>query len=94
MKRIKFQPMNDLVVIEKDKVKEKTSGGIILTNPKGQQEDPAYGHIVAVGSKVTDVNIGDRVMFSIFGGSPLDFEGQLYILMSELEIMGVMDEVE
>ena len=86
---INFQPMTNFVVIEQDKIEEKTQGGVILVNPK-VHETVVYGIVLAVGKEANEVEIGNRVMFTAFSGSPLKLNGKDYVLISEFEILGVV----
>jgi chaperonin GroES len=92
------RPLNDKVLIERAKADEKTKGGIIL--PDSSQEKPKEGKIVAVGQgRLNDqgerlpfqVKKGDRVLFKSYAGTDVKIDGNDYILMSEEEILAVVE---
>jgi chaperonin GroES len=92
------RPLNDKVLIERSKAEDKTKGGIIL--PEGSKEKPKEGKIVAVGQgRLSDkgerlpfqVKKGDRVLFKSYAGTDVKLDGKDYILMSEEEILAVIE---
>ncbi|MCA8912381.1 MAG: co-chaperone GroES [Planctomycetes bacterium] len=92
------RPLNDKVLIERAKAEDKTKGGIIL--PDSSKEKPKEGVIVAVGQgRITDqgervafqVKKGDRVLFKSYAGTDVKIDGKDYILMSEEEILAVVE---
>ena len=97
MSEFKIQPLADRVIVQPKLPDEKTSGGIIL--PDTAKEKPAEGTVVAVGSghfesgKLIDmsVKIGDNVIYSKYGGSEIKVEGSDYLIMSESDILGIVN---
>lgn len=97
--KIKIKPLADKVIVKTDDVAEsKTAGGIII--PDTAKEKPQKGEIVAIGPGRTDENgniipmnvkIGDKVLYSKYGGNELEFEGEKYLIMSESDIYAVFE---
>ncbi|MCA8937756.1 MAG: co-chaperone GroES [Planctomycetes bacterium] len=92
------RPLNDKVLIERAKADDKTKGGIIL--PDSSKEKPKEGKIVAVGQgRINDqgerqpfqVKKGDKVLFKSYAGTDVKIDGKDYILMSEEEILAVVE---
>jgi len=95
---MKIRPLNDRVLVKRLEEEEKTSGGIII--PDSAKEKPAEGEVVAVGEgKVKDsgerlamtVKVGDRVLFSKYGGTDVKLDGDDYLIMREDDILGVVE---
>ncbi len=93
-----IRPLNDRILVKRLEQEEKTAGGIII--PDSAQEKPAEGEIVAVGPgkmndagqrAAMDVNAGDRVLFSKYGGTDVKFDGQAFLIMREDDILGVLE---
>ena len=92
-----IKPLGDKVLVKPDDVSEsKTSGGIII--PDTAKEKPQKGKIAAVGPGRTDENgkiiklnvkVGDKVLYSKYGGNELEYEGEQYLIMSESDIYAV-----
>ncbi len=94
---MKFRPLHDRVLVEREESEEKTAGGIII--PDTAKEKPMQGKIVAVGSgardeqgKVTplDVKEGDTVLFGKWSGTEIKLDGTDYLIMKESDIMGIV----
>nr|WP_320011548.1 co-chaperone GroES [uncultured Desulfobulbus sp.] len=94
---MKIRPLNDRILVKRLEGEEKTAGGIII--PDSAKEKPAEGEIVAVGpgkQKETgervamDVAVGDRVLFSKYGGTEVKLDGEDFLIMREDDILGVV----
>ena len=91
------RPIKDRVIVRQDPKKNKI--GMIYT-PDGSEEYPCFGTVEAVGSTVTCVAVGDRVLFQRKPSSALcrdwregDPEGWRDLLnLPEGHIMAVVTE--
>ena len=92
-----IRPLNDRILVKRLEEETQTAGGIII--PDSAKEKPAEGEIVAVGPgkmndagqrAAMDVQTGDRVLFSKYGGTDVKFDGQDYLIMREDDILGVL----
>jgi len=93
-----FKPLFDRVVIKPEKEEKLSNYGIVL--PETSQEKPQIGTIVAVGDgenmdndkNKMKVKVGDRVVFSKYAGVELKLDGENYIVMRQLDVIGVFDD--
>ena len=94
---MKIRPLNDRILVKRLEGEEKTAGGIII--PDSAKEKPAEGEIVAVGPGklnaagervAIDVAVGDRVLFSKYGGTEVKLDGEDFLIMREDDILGVV----
>jgi chaperonin GroES len=95
---LKIKPLADKVLVKSDEAsEEKSSGGIII--PDTAKEKPHKGKVVEIGPGRTDENgkiikmnvkIGDKVLYSKYGGTELEYEGETYLIMSESDILAVL----
>ncbi len=95
---MKIRPLNDRILVKRLEGEEKTAGGIII--PDSAKEKPAEGEVVAVGPgkmndkgqrAAMDVKVGDRVLFSKYGGTDVKYDGEDYLIMREDDILGVVE---
>ncbi len=93
-----LRPLSDRVLVERIEEDEKTKGGIII--PDTAKEKPAEGKIVATGNGrigedgkllPMDVQVGDRVLFSKYGGTDVKIDGTDYLIMRQDDILGVIE---
>ncbi|MBN4058890.1 co-chaperone GroES [bacterium AH-315-J04] len=97
--KIKFQPMDDRVLVEPCKADEVTSGGIIL--PDAAREKPQRGKVVATGpGRLLDsgnrgemsVSLGDEVFYGKYAGTEVDLDGaDQYVVIRENDILAIVD---
>lgn len=93
-----IKPLGDRVVVKVLEREEITRSGIVL--PDTAKEKPSEGKVIAVGDgKVLengqrvalDVKVGDRIIFSKYGGTEVKFEGEEYLILSERDILAVVE---
>ncbi|MBM2834265.1 MAG: co-chaperone GroES [Planctomycetota bacterium] len=92
------RPLGEKVLIKRVEAEGKTAGGIVL--PDTAKEKPKEGKVIAIGdgrilksgerAKV-QVKKGDRVLFSSYGGTEVRIDGEDYLLMSEDDILAVIE---
>jgi len=95
----KIVPLGDKVLVKRLEAVEKTKGGIVL--PDTAKEKPKEGRVVAVGDgKLLEdgtrakfqVKKKDRILFSSYAGTEITVDGEEYLIMSEDDILAVIDE--
>ena len=92
------RPLGEKVLLKRVEAEGKTAGGIVL--PDTAKEKPKEGKVIAIGdgrilksgerAKV-QVKKGDRVLFSSYGGTEVKIDGEEYLLMSEDDILAVIE---
>jgi len=98
MRRIKvaeiLQPLADRLVVKPVQKEEMTRGGIFI--PDTVKEKPQEGEVVAVGpGRMTDdgkriamdLKVGDRVIYSKYGGSEIKIDDVEMIILRESDIL-------
>jgi len=95
---MKVRPLYDRILIKRVDTEEKTKGGIII--PDTAKEKPQEGKVVALGkgkllddgsTKALDVKVGDRVLFSKYGGTDINIDGEDYLILREEEILAIIE---
>ncbi len=95
---MKIRPLQDRILVQPIKEKQVRSGGIII--PDSAKEKPIEGRVKAVGAgKVgddgkrvkLDVKIGDKVLYSKYGGTEIKIDGEDHLLMREDDILGIVE---
>ena len=91
-------PLNENMLIERVEAETKTAGGIML--PDSAKEKPKQGKVLELGEgKVLDngkrqpfqVKKGDRVLFTSYAGNEITHEGKEYLIMTEDDVLAVVD---
>ena len=92
-----MKTIKDFILVEEAKIEErKSEGGIILSQDKTDYSKPTKGKVLSIGSKVTDVSVGDVVYFMPKIGVELDpktihrpQEGYTYRVIKEENVIGL-----
>jgi len=83
-----FQPLGKRVLLKVQEAVTKTASGIIIPD-NASQEKPTTAEVVAIGSEVKDVNVGDKVMFGQYAQSTtVTVELVDYLVIETSEILG------
>ncbi len=91
-------PLSDRVLVKRLEADEITKGGIIL--PDSAKEKPREAKVISVGAgrlnedgKRTPLTVkkGDRVLFSAYGGTEIKVSGEDYLILSEDEILAIIE---
>ena len=93
-----IRPLHDRVVVRRMEEERTSAGGIVI--PDSATEKPAQGEILAVGKgkildngevRPLDVKVGDKILFSKYGGTEVKVEGEDLIVMREDDITAVIE---
>ena len=95
---MRVEPIGDKVVVKRLDAEQTTAGGIVL--PDSAQEKPTQGRVLSIGDGRLlkdgeradhQVKEGDRIVFSSYAGTAITIDDQELLIMSEDEILAVMD---
>jgi len=90
----KLQPLSDRLVVKPIQKEEITKGGILI--PDTAKEKPQEGEVIAIGpGRMTDdgkriavdLKVGDRVIYSRYGGSEIKIDDVEMIILRESDIL-------
>ncbi len=85
---VNIEPLGARVLILPSEGEEQTASGIYL--PETAKEKPQQGTIEAVGDTeemVTDLSVGDLVLFPKYSGTEIKLNGSTYLLMDEGDVL-------
>ena len=95
---MKIRPLQDRIIVKRVAEEEKTKGGIII--PDTAKEKPIEGMVLAVGNgkvqedgkvRALDVKVGDRIIFTKYGGTEVKLDGEEHLVIREEDILGVVE---
>lgn len=94
-----IKPLEDKVVVKPIVEDEKRSAsGLIITST--EKEKPTEGIVIAVGTGATfadgkkmeiDLNVGDKVIYSKYGGTEIDHLGESLVILPYRDIFAVIE---
>ena len=95
-KDFSLRPLEDRIVVQASEGEEMTSSGLVI--PDTAKEKPVEGTVVAVGpgrfedgTRVPlDVAVGDKVIYSKYGGTEVKVKGDEYLILSARDVLAVV----
>ena len=98
MASVNIKPLEDKLVVQASEAETTTASGIVI--PDTAKEKPQEGEVVAVGpgriddngNRVPlDVNVGDRVLYSKYGGTEVKIGAEDYLVLSARDVLAVVE---
>src|ERR1700675_1564164 len=95
-KNFSLKPLDDRIVVKESEGEEMTSSVLVI--PDTAKEKPVEGTVVAVGpgrfedgARVPlDVAVGDKVIYSKYGGTEVKVKGDEYLILSARDVLAVV----
>ena len=94
---INIKPLEDRILIKQVEAEQTTASGLVI--PDTAKEKPQEGEVLAVGpgrvddngNRVPlDVNVGDKVIYSKYGGTEVKYSGNEYLVLSARDGLAVI----
>lgn len=97
--KVGFNPRGENILVdlaESDrvfsKIEDPEGRQIEIIKPDTSVEESRHAIVVAVGKKVEEVEVGDRVVFEKHSGVPITIDDRKYLRLTESQIYGTVDE--
>jgi len=95
--KVAIKPLEDRIVVQASEAETTTASGIVI--PDTAKEKPQEGTVLAVGpgrfedgNRVPlDVTIGDKVLYSKYGGTEVKYNGEEYLVLSARDVLAVIE---
>ncbi len=94
---VSIKPLEDRILIKSVEAEKTTASGLVI--PDTAKEKPQEGEVLAVGpgriddkgNRVpVDVQVGDRVIYSKYGGTEIKHGGEEYLILSARDVLAVI----
>ena len=90
-----LKPLEDRIVVKASEGEEMTSSGLVI--PDTAKEKPQEGTVVAIGPGKfedgvrvpLDVSVGDKVIYSKYGGTEVKVGGEEYLILSARDVLAI-----
>ena len=91
-------PVGDRILARRLEAQEEVRGGLII--PDTAKEKPLEAEVIAVGAgrrgddgerMPVDVEVGDRILISKYGGTDIKFGGVDHIILREDDVLAVLE---
>jgi chaperonin GroES len=94
---VSIKPLEDRIVVKALEAETTTASGLVI--PDSAKEKPQEGEVLAVGpgriddkgNRVPlDVAVGDKVIYSKYGGTEVKYAGEDYLILSARDILAIV----
>lgn len=92
-----IRPLNENVVLKKDKVLKQTASGIVLSQ---KEQETEYATVIAVGDGFrndkgeiipVEVKVGDKVIYKSYSPTKIKLDEEEYLIVSQKDILAVLE---
>jgi chaperonin GroES len=95
--KVAIKPLEDRIVVQSVDAESTTASGLVI--PDTAKEKPQEGIVLAVGpgrfedgNRVPlDVSVGDKVLYSKYGGTEVKYAGEEYLVLSARDVLAVIE---
>jgi chaperonin GroES len=97
---VNIKPLEDRILVQPLDAEQTTASGLVI--PDTAKEKPQEGKVLAVGpgrfddageKRVpVDVNVGDVVVYSKYGGTEIKYQGEEYLILSARDVLAILDK--
>ncbi|MDR6862514.1 co-chaperone GroES [Phycicoccus sp. 3266] len=94
---VSIKPLEDRIVVKSVEAEQTTASGLVI--PDTAKEKPQEGEVLAIGpgriddhgNRIPlDVTVGDRVIYSKYGGTEIKHGGEEYLILSARDVLAVV----
>ncbi|WP_323792121.1 co-chaperone GroES [Nocardioides sp.] len=95
---VNIKPLEDRIVVKQLDAEQTTASGLVI--PDTAKEKPQEGEVVAIGPGrfnedgddriPMDVAVGDKVIYSKYGGTEVKYAGGEYLILSARDVLAIV----
>ncbi|MFM7030118.1 MAG: co-chaperone GroES [Micrococcales bacterium] len=95
---VQIKPLEDRIVVRPMQAEQVTASGLVIPDT-ATKEKPQEAEVIAVGpgrfddngNRIPlDVTVGDKVLFSKYGGTEIKFGGDEYLVLSARDVLAIV----
>lgn len=95
---ISLTPLEDKIIVKQAEAETQTASGLYI--PDNAKEKPQQGEVLAIGpgrrdddgERVPmDVKVGDKVLYSKYGGTEVHYQGEDYLIVSARDVLAILN---
>ncbi len=95
---VSIKPLEDRILVKPLDAEQTTASGLVI--PDTAKEKPQEGEVLAVGpgryedgNRVpVDVQVGDKVVYSKYGGTEVKYDNEEYLILSARDVLAVVSK--
>ena len=97
---VSIKPLEDRILVQQLEAEQTTASGLVI--PDTAKEKPQEGKVLAVGpgrfddegdNRIPlDISEGDTVIYSKYGGTEVNYNGEEYLILSARDVLAVVEK--
>ena len=98
--KVALKPLEDRVVVQPLDAEQTTASGLVI--PDTAKEKPQEGRVLAIGPGrwdedgekriPLDVQVGDIVLYSKYGGTEVKYNNEEYLVLSAHDLLAIVEK--
>ena len=85
-----IKPLGKRILIKQTQQEEVTKSGIVLPGT-ASKEKPIIGEVLAVGRKIEEVKVGDKVIFEKYSGTEVKDGEETYLILEKDNVLAIVE---
>ena len=85
-----IKPLGKRILITQTQQEEVTKSGIVLPGT-ASKEKPIIGEVLAVGRKIEEVKVGDKVIFEKYSGTEVKDGEETYLILEKDNVLAIVE---
>ena len=93
---VTIKPLEDRILVKALEAEQTTASGLVI--PDTAKEKPQEGEVLAVGPGrfedgqrlPLDIQVGDKVIYSKYGGTEVKYDGQELLILSARDVLALV----
>ena len=94
---VTIKPLEDRILVKSIDAEQTTASGLVI--PDTAKEKPQEGEVLAVGPGrfedgqrlPLDIKVGDKVIYSKYGGTEVKYNGEEYLILSSRDVLAILE---
>jgi chaperonin GroES len=94
---VSIKPLEDRILVKAIDAEQTTASGLVI--PDTAKEKPQEGEVLAVGPGrfedgqrlPLDIKVGDKVIYSKYGGTEVKYNGEEYLILSSRDVLAILE---
>ena len=95
---VSIKPLEDRILVKAIDAEQTTASGLVI--PDTAKEKPQEGEVLAVGPGrfedgqrlPLDIKVGDKVIYSKYGGTEVKYSGEEYLVLSARDVLAIIEK--
>jgi chaperonin 10 Kd subunit len=87
---MKIKPLGKRILIKQTEQEEVTKSGIVLPGT-ASKEKPIIGEVLAVGKKIEEISVGDKVIFEKYAGTEVKDGEETYLILEKDNVLAIVE---